>query len=181
MSSELRNAVLLYRVISVIFQTFAYGIYLCLIPISIYVMRAKGLRARSRQFLFVMTMFMFALSTLYWILSLAVTFLVFRAWFSNLDPNTHQPPNWLPMFSAIVLLNYILTDGVVVWRAWVLCPDQSKAILMVPVVTLVINMLIYLTMISVRAALYVVPEGVPSHHSLARAIDIAKLGHSDSR
>jgi hypothetical protein len=30
-------------------------------------------------------------------------------------------------------------DGVVVWRAWVLCPDQSRVVLKIPVVMLVIN------------------------------------------
>jgi len=55
--------------------------------------------------LFVMTMIMFALSTVYWILSVIVTFLVINAWFSKLDPATQDAPNWLPMFNAIVLVN----------------------------------------------------------------------------
>jgi len=50
--------------------------------------------------LFVMTMIMFALSTVYWILSVIVTFLVINAWFSKLDPATHVAPNWSLMFNA---------------------------------------------------------------------------------
>jgi hypothetical protein len=105
---------------------------------------------------------MFAVSTIYWISSVVVTFLVITDWFSNADPNKLNSPSWLTMFSAILLINvsilhtphhlerasrlrcpdfdqYILTDGVVVWRAWVLCADQSRVILMVPVVTLTVN------------------------------------------
>jgi hypothetical protein len=38
-------------------------------------------------------------------MSVVVTFLVIRAWFSDLDPATHTPPNWLPMFNAVLLVN----------------------------------------------------------------------------
>jgi hypothetical protein len=42
---------------------------------------------------------------LYWVISVVVTFLVISAWFSELDPATHSPPNWLAMFSAVLLVN----------------------------------------------------------------------------
>jgi hypothetical protein len=38
-----------------------------------------------------------------------------------------------------LLIQYIITDGVIVWRAWVLCSDHSKIVLMIPVVMLAIN------------------------------------------
>ena len=34
---------------------------------------------------------------------------------------------------------FIITDGVVVWRAWVICSDLNKAILMTPVVILALD------------------------------------------
>jgi hypothetical protein len=37
------------------------------------------------------------------------------------------------------LIQYIIADGVLVWRTWVLCCDESRIVLMIPVVTLVIN------------------------------------------
>jgi hypothetical protein len=55
--------------------------------------------------LFVTMVITFALSTIYWVLSVVVTFLVIRAWFSELDPATHSAPTWLPMLSAILLVN----------------------------------------------------------------------------
>jgi hypothetical protein len=32
-----------------------------------------------------------------------------------------------------------MADGIVVWRAWALCSDKSKVVLMIPVVMLAIN------------------------------------------
>ena len=45
----------------------------------------------------------------------------------------------VPLLTCSSLDQYIITDGVVVWRAWVLCADQSKTVRIVPVVTLIIN------------------------------------------
>jgi hypothetical protein len=55
--------------------------------------------------LFVMMVVMFVLSTVYWVISVVITFLLMRAWFSELDPATHSPPGWLPMFNAVLLVN----------------------------------------------------------------------------
>jgi hypothetical protein len=55
--------------------------------------------------LLVTMVIMFALSTIYWVISIVITFLVMRAWFSELDPATHCPPIWLPMFNAVLLVN----------------------------------------------------------------------------
>jgi len=138
-------------------------------------MVSKGLKARSRAWLFIMTMIMFGLSTVYWILSVIITFLVIDAWFSSLDPATHNPPNWLPMFNAIILINYTLADVVVVWRAWVLCAGHSKAVLMVPVVCLVINAFVYVATVVVRAALFITAEHTQIHRNLADVIDVTQV------
>ncbi|KAH7872872.1 uncharacterized protein C8R40DRAFT_1071503 [Lentinula edodes] len=66
--------VLLYNsghVIAVISQTFVYGIYTVLIPVSSYVMLRRGLATRAQKILFGMTIFMFALLTTHWIASIA--------------------------------------------------------------------------------------------------------------
>jgi len=174
-SFEFRGLVLLYRVINIIFQTLFYGMYLCLVLISVYVMMPRGFRTRSRVWLFVMTMIMFVLSTVYWVLSVIVTFLVINAWFSKLDPATHDPPNWLPMFNAIILVNYTLADVVVVWRAWVLCADCGRAFLMMPVVCLAINAFVYVATVVVRAGLFLTPEDTQIHRNLAHVIDITQV------
>ncbi|KAI0266909.1 hypothetical protein BGY98DRAFT_1102405 [Russula aff. rugulosa BPL654] len=45
-----------------------------------------------------------------------------------LDPATHSPPDWLTMFSAVLLVNFLITDGVVVWRAWVISSLQLTVV-----------------------------------------------------
>jgi uncharacterized RDD family membrane protein YckC len=64
---------------------------------------ANGLQSRARKWLLAMTMAMFGLSTVYWILSVIVTFLVLDsdAWFTGI----RGPQIWLPMFSTILLIN----------------------------------------------------------------------------
>jgi len=166
------DATLLYRIISIICQTLFYGIYLCLVIISVHVIVTNGIRSRSRKWLLAMTTMMFALSTMYWILSVVITFLVIDTYIG-----TRIAPDWLPMFSAILLINYIITDGVVVWRAWVLCSDQSRVALMIPVVMLAINTVIYLMTVAVRGALLSSKEGVQMHNVLARMIDVTQVAH----
>lgn len=169
------NSILLYRVICIICQTLVYGIYLCLFPIAVYVLLSRRLYNRSRMILLVAMVVMFVLSTIYWVISVVVTFLIIRAWFSKLDPATHSLPNWLPMFGAVLLINFIITDGVVVWRAWVISPDLNKTILMTPVVTLALDSLVYLTIIVVTAGLFMTPEGAHIHKLLRLIFSIAQV------
>ena len=48
-----------------------------------------------------MTTTMFALSTMFWIVSVVVTFLIIGVYTGS----RNHGPNWLPMFSAILLVN----------------------------------------------------------------------------
>ncbi|KAI0245431.1 hypothetical protein BJV78DRAFT_1287866 [Lactifluus subvellereus] len=174
---NLHETVLLYHVTAVLGQTLIYGIYLSLISILTYVtgMRGNRLETQTHRIVFAVMWFMFALSTMYWISSVVHTFWIIAAWFSTLDPSTHHPPVWLKMFITILLINYIITDGVVVWRAWVLCPDQSTPVLMLPVVALIINFLFYAIIVGVKAAFFNVPGRHKAHRTLAHIIDVADV------
>ncbi|KAJ3877246.1 hypothetical protein F5051DRAFT_440731 [Lentinula edodes] len=119
------------HVIAVIPQTLVYGIYAVLVPVSSYVMLRGGLATRSRKVLFGMSIFMFLLSTVYWIASVSTLIQLIQVWFLASDPDANSAPNYLPILNALALVNYIITDGVVVWRAWVLCSgDGTKALTM---------------------------------------------------
>ncbi|KAF9016068.1 hypothetical protein BDP27DRAFT_1251751, partial [Rhodocollybia butyracea] len=105
------------------------GIYTCLMPISIFVMLQMGVQTSIRKFLLGMTIFMYSISSIHWILSVVnviQTILQLGFLSSNPDKTPHFP---VQLFSALMLINYILTDGVVVWRAWVLCNDSSARVL----------------------------------------------------
>lgn len=101
-------------------------------------------------------MFMFALSTTHWIASIATLIRLIQVWFLAADPDAQSGPIFLPLFNALILVNVrpvlvffccavteswcyyclvmvqcVLTDGVVVWRAWVLCSvDGTKTLKM---------------------------------------------------
>ncbi|KAJ3866780.1 hypothetical protein EV359DRAFT_35930 [Lentinula novae-zelandiae] len=91
----------------------------------------RGLATRARKILFGISIFMFLLSTVYWIASVSTLIQLIQVWFLASDPDAHSAPNYLPILNALALVNYIITDGVVVWRAWVLCSgDGTKAIIM---------------------------------------------------
>ncbi|KIK62792.1 hypothetical protein GYMLUDRAFT_990247 [Collybiopsis luxurians FD-317 M1] len=105
------------------------GIYSVLIPVSSYIMIRRGLATRARKILFGMTIFMYLLSTVYWIASISTLIQLIQAWFLSPDPDARSAPNYLPFFNALSLVNYILTDAVVIWRAWVLCSADGKAAL----------------------------------------------------
>ncbi|KAJ4482911.1 hypothetical protein C8J55DRAFT_510965 [Lentinula edodes] len=119
------------HVIAVIPQTLVYGIYAVLVPVSSYVMLRRGLATRARKILFGISIFMFLLSTVYWIASVSTLIQLIQVWFLDSNPDAHSAPNYLPILNALALVNYIMTDGVVVWRAWVLCSgDGTKALTM---------------------------------------------------
>ncbi|KAF5388962.1 hypothetical protein D9757_005027 [Collybiopsis confluens] len=120
------------HIIGIIPQTFVYGIYAVLIPVSSFIMLRRGLTTRARKILFGMIIFMFLLSTAYWIISMVSLLQLYKLYFLDPDPDAESPnSNYLQLANALVLINYVLTDGVVVWRAWVLCSaDGIKALSM---------------------------------------------------
>ncbi|KAF9065955.1 hypothetical protein BDP27DRAFT_1331344 [Rhodocollybia butyracea] len=121
-----------YKSIGLIAQTFVYGIYTCLMPISTFVMLKTGLQTSIQKFLLGMTIFMYMLSSVQWIVSIINLIQAVQLWFVPLNPD-ECPPNFVPVFSALSLVNYILSDGVVVWRARVLCDsDWSSRALKIP-------------------------------------------------
>ncbi|KAI0266779.1 hypothetical protein BC834DRAFT_984112 [Gloeopeniophorella convolvens] len=166
--------VLFFRIVGIICQTLVYGIYVCLVPISTYVMIKKGLQTRARKFLFAMTIFMFVLASVHWAVSVTLVIALIKTWFDTSDP-TGVPPDYLPIFNAIILINYILTDGVVVWRAWVLCGNDGKKKMFVPIAFLVLNSLIYIATVGVRIALSFVSHNSRSFDQLTRSIDVTQV------
>jgi len=93
----------LHYILAIIPETFVYGVYSCLVPVFIFVMLTKGLRTRVRKVLFLMSLFMYFISTINWSLSVANTILLFKNDF--LSPASQAVALYLPLFSAISLVN----------------------------------------------------------------------------
>lgn len=101
--------------------------------------RKKGFKSRANVVMLSVTTFMFLLTTAYWTVSFASVVQNIRL--SLLTSEPHDGSLSEPLWNAIVLVNvriisayvstadhgdsqYIITDGVVVWRAWILCQDS---------------------------------------------------------
>ncbi|THU96904.1 hypothetical protein K435DRAFT_890726 [Dendrothele bispora CBS 962.96] len=151
--------------------------YASLIPISTYIMLKRGLKTRMQKFLFGMSLFMFLLSTIYWVLSFVTLIRLIQIWFFNLDSIVQSQPTFLPMWSAIVLLNYVLTDGVVVWRAWVLCQDQSRKALWFAIFFFVCSGFSVTATIIIRLLTYIIMGDSLVQHKLTRAINVTQVGN----
>ncbi|KAK0444378.1 hypothetical protein EV421DRAFT_1800763, partial [Armillaria borealis] len=139
-------------------------------PICSYVMLRRGLRRKSHILLFGMLVFMFSLSTAYWILTLYGDVDLIAT--SFLHEVSHDVP--MPLINALVLLNYVLTDGVVVWRAWVICQDEYSKSLILPLVFLCLTFLSVLVTIGLRVAETILDDTqhvVIAHKGIDRALD----------
>ena len=123
----------------------------------IYPDRKKKPMSRSHKFMFGVTVFMFLLSTAYWTVSLGNLIDTINTYFSSNPNRLTIWSNLFPLFNSLLLINvsevpsclkpvqtghwlllqkYVLTDCVVVWRAWVLCKFGGKKIFLVPMLFL---------------------------------------------
>ncbi|KAK7433472.1 hypothetical protein VKT23_015480 [Stygiomarasmius scandens] len=165
------------HVLVIVPQTLVYSMYASLMPIATYIMLKRGLRTKTQKFLFGMSLFMFVLATVYWTLSFASLIRLIQIWFFEPWATEKQSELFLPMWNAIILLNYVLTDGVVVWRAWVLCQDYSRKFLYLAIFFLICSAFSVTATIIIRLLLYTTEENSPVHHDLARAIDITQVAN----
>ncbi|KIK60228.1 hypothetical protein GYMLUDRAFT_615342 [Collybiopsis luxurians FD-317 M1] len=148
---------LLYRsIIAALTQTFVYGIYAVLVPVSTYIMLRRGLATRARKVLYGMIIFMFIQSTASWIASISALIQLIQVWFLAADPDVGTEPHYTVLFSALMSINYILTDGVVVWRAWVLCSADGTKALTVCLLILCLGIVSVITTVAIRIALVVI-------------------------
>ncbi|KAH9168527.1 hypothetical protein EDB89DRAFT_1574421 [Lactarius sanguifluus] len=157
-----RGIILLYRTSNLIIQSLLYGIYASLISVSAYIMLQKGLRSLSQKVLFGVIVFMFSLSTAYLAVSIADLITIIKTWYLVVDlsesAGTRSPmETLLVLFNAFAPINYSLTDGVVVWRAWIICRDESRKLLRATIVMLVLTMLGVLATIGVRIFISIDP------------------------
>ncbi|KAH9025928.1 hypothetical protein EDB84DRAFT_1273296 [Lactarius hengduanensis] len=148
-------------VFSSLFSTRAHtcsGIYASLIPVSAYIMIQKGFRSLSQKVLFGVIVFMFSLSTAYLAVSIADLITIIKTWYLDVDLSESAGTR-SPMETLLVLFNafYSLTDGVVVWRAWIICRDESRKLLRAPIVMLVLTMLGVLATIGIRIFISIDP------------------------
>ncbi|KAL0565311.1 hypothetical protein V5O48_016713 [Marasmius crinis-equi] len=148
-------------------------------------MITTGIKSGVRKYLLFMSMFMFLVSTGYWILKVydfvrLVSFNLIR----GLPQSTGAGPSGdaLLIFGAFILVNYALTDAVVLWRAWVLCSPDYRKLLYVPLFFLCCATTTIFATIVIRITTQSIPnmEGNaadPRIKALTRATDVCQVAN----
>ncbi|KAL5525814.1 hypothetical protein ACEPAG_7151 [Sanghuangporus baumii] len=150
--------IIIFKTISLICQTLFYGVYAALIPFSTHFLLRRKTMSKANKLMFSITILMFLLSTMYWVTSIGSEISTLVIFFSSSPDRSTVWSSLFELFNSLLLINYVLTDGIVVWRAWVLCKDGSKKILMVPLFLLFCTSLSVLATVSIRAAMLVIGE-----------------------
>ncbi|KAJ7688842.1 hypothetical protein B0H17DRAFT_1202709 [Mycena rosella] len=120
-----------YYDLALVAQTFFFGTYSVLIVLSTR-MLLRGLKTRMDHVLFVIPLLMYTLSAAYWAYSVALGADRMRNYIKDvLSPadfsGDHTPvTKWNPLFNSLVLVNYVCSDAVVVWRAWIIASTLAS-------------------------------------------------------
>ncbi|KAF9257702.1 hypothetical protein L218DRAFT_878875 [Marasmius fiardii PR-910] len=177
------GTVILYHAIATTCQTFFYGIYACLAIFSVYLMVKTGLQTGVRRYLFMMSIFMFFISTLYWISKfLDLLMDIHNHFIDRQPPATSFATSPVLILGAVVLINYALTDAVVLWRAWVLCSVDYRKWLYVPLFFLWCSCVSIFATIAIRVTIQSMThvDGSttdPRIKPLTRALDVFQVAN----
>ncbi|KAL5525816.1 hypothetical protein ACEPAG_7153 [Sanghuangporus baumii] len=164
--------ILLFKTISLICQTLFYGVYAALIPFSTHFLLKRKTMSKANKLMFSITIFMFLLSTTYWVSSVGNEISTLVVIFSSSPDRLTVWSSLFTLFNSLLLINYVLTDGVVVWRAWVLCKDGSKKILMVPLFWLFCTFLSVLATIAIRVTMLVIGDKLDSIIDVTQMVNL---------
>ncbi|KAJ7761086.1 hypothetical protein B0H16DRAFT_1415171 [Mycena metata] len=173
----------MYFVFRLVAQTAFFGMYTILVFFATRSLLERKLTTRVNKVMFGIITFMYLLSAAYWAYSVADGVDRSRS-FINLakNPAMIQPDHtvvtqWSPLFNALMLLNYVLSDGIVVWRAWIICRRNHRKYLWTTVVFLVLTALTVFLIIlfrvigMIQSPIVSIPTGSP----LAKGINVLQV------
>ncbi|KAJ7364513.1 hypothetical protein DFH08DRAFT_839457 [Mycena albidolilacea] len=169
---------MMYHNFTLTVQTFFFGGYSVLILLSTRMLLKRGLKTRPLKVLFVLGLFMYTLSAAFWAYSIAYVVGNMQAY---IDPQNEQwlrfsnqvsPP--LPLFHAIVLVNFVLSDGIVCWRAWVISRRNYRRYIVFPVAFWIFTIISTTALIVLR--IVDIPDAsIGPKKAFIRAIDVLQL------
>ncbi|KAF7305995.1 hypothetical protein HMN09_00754000 [Mycena chlorophos] len=133
----------IYFLSSLLAQTCIFGIYTVLFGLSTRMLLKRKLRTTVNRVMFGLTVFMYLLSTAYWLYSAAYTVdrlrqLTALATQPGLTLPDHTAVSmWSPLMDSIIGINCVVSDCVVVWRAWVICLRHHRRYMWVSIFFLI--------------------------------------------
>ncbi|KAJ6498934.1 hypothetical protein C8R45DRAFT_1093217 [Mycena sanguinolenta] len=173
----------MYYIFGLVVQTFFFGAYTILIWMSTRMLLQRKLKARVNRVMFGITTFMYLLSLSYWAYSVADGVDRMHQYIAlAVKPSLHVPDHtlvtqWSPLFNAVTLINYVLSDGVVVWRARIICAQNHRKYLWITMGFLAITSLAVAFIIVLRVVNLVMSpiDDLPKSNFLPHAIDILQV------
>ncbi|KAF5343435.1 hypothetical protein D9758_011818 [Tetrapyrgos nigripes] len=127
-------------IVSVVYMV--YGVYLAVTLLSMHVLVSRGIRnSRARMILFIIAMLQLLVSTSYAVITVVFDGFIFLRgkatveWFTNWMYTATQ----LGIVNTFLMrLNFLFSDGIMVWRTWVLYP-HNKTVRIVLVLCMIIS------------------------------------------
>ncbi|KAF7376474.1 hypothetical protein MSAN_00063100 [Mycena sanguinolenta] len=159
-------------VFGLVAQTFVFGAYTLLICLSTRMLRKRGLKAWDNRAMLMIILFMYLLAAGYWASTIAFTADLLRAHVNVTAvfiTGRDEIIQWLPLFNAIALINFIISDGVVIWKARAICQHQLKKYLWISMGFLVLAAIAVVLTISFIMVLENRPESVSLDPRLVQA------------
>jgi len=131
--------------------------------------------------MFGITVFMYLLAAAYWAYTVAnvvdrlYSFIGLALNPSTIVPDHSQVTKWSPLFNAVTLINYVLSDGIVIWRAWIICQRNHRKYLWITIVLLGITAVTVLMTIALRILGLIESPIATMGGFVARLIDILQI------
>ncbi|KAJ7646930.1 hypothetical protein FB45DRAFT_184320 [Roridomyces roridus] len=135
-----------FVIFSLMAQTFFFGLSSVLVFLSVRLLLKRGLTTQSARVIFYTILFTFLLSAAYWSYSIAdaadkISSFIHAASGATKVADQDAVTEWFSLATAVLLINYVLAGGVVVWRAWVVCRRSLRKVLWLAVFLLVLTAL----------------------------------------
>ncbi|KAJ7647003.1 hypothetical protein FB45DRAFT_892040 [Roridomyces roridus] len=143
-------------------QTFFFAVHTVLFPLSTRALLKSKKFPNKRALLFVI-IFMYLLSAAFWGFSIAVVVDGVRSTITMTSPIRDGITSLSSLFTAIVLINYVLVDGVIILRAWKICQPKLRKFLWISVVLLVATAVVVLLMVGFRASAFMNGRRIGRH------------------
>ncbi|ETW81877.1 hypothetical protein HETIRDRAFT_417928 [Heterobasidion irregulare TC 32-1] len=110
-------------------QSAFFGIFVVIMLFSTYFLCCKGFETKANVMMLSVTTIMFATSTTYWAFTLTISVMSVQALYHP-DKITLQEGEFIGgLYIAqmyLPMINYVLSDTVVAWRAWVLWQHNTR-------------------------------------------------------
>ncbi|KAF8199806.1 hypothetical protein K438DRAFT_667941 [Mycena galopus ATCC 62051] len=159
-------------VFDLVAQTLVFGVYTLLLCLSVRMLFKRGLKMRANMVMLCVVLFTYLLSAGYWVYTVVYAADLLRAHINVAATpiSTDEITEWLSLFSAVAMINFILTDGVIIWKARVICQRQLRKYLWISTGFLVLTAVAVAATISLIMVLKYAPKSTSLDPTVIQSI-----------